>query len=280
MQSEPTSIPTATMRFLHDTQTIPNDAKSTGLQVIAAGQWRCATSSLQTAFETILDPPLAPSMHGAYLMPRPHLIALLNIATHEQDKEKRQAILTNIYQGYNASSDWPGFAFLEDLLELYPDCRVILNKRRSAEDWRKSCKESLEFFSTRTYHWITYWLPQCYQHHKLYTTYTKLAKKRYGVDDIFSTDCCERHNQWVRDVCAARGKEVLEWRPDDGWGPLCRFIGRPVPKVPFPRTNETEEIEKLKWVLLKQGMVAWAKVVSAVGVGVGVLWGLRLVIKG
>lgn len=53
------------MRFVHDTHTIAKDENSGGLEVIAAGQWRCATSSLQLAFERILDPPLAPSMHGA-----------------------------------------------------------------------------------------------------------------------------------------------------------------------------------------------------------------------
>lgn len=53
------------MRFRDNTQTIPRDPNSPGLQVIAAGKWRCATSSLQLAFQAILDPPLAPSMHGA-----------------------------------------------------------------------------------------------------------------------------------------------------------------------------------------------------------------------
>ena len=85
------------MRFLNETQTIPNDTSSTGLQVLAAGQWRCATSSLQLAFETLLSPPLAPSMHGAYLMPRPHLIALLNKATLEPDANKRKEILKLVY---------------------------------------------------------------------------------------------------------------------------------------------------------------------------------------
>jgi hypothetical protein len=57
------------MRFLDNTQSIPRDPNSPGLQVIAAGKWRCATSTLQQVFEQILDPPLAPSMHGAVRPP-------------------------------------------------------------------------------------------------------------------------------------------------------------------------------------------------------------------
>lgn len=94
--------PMRKMRFLADTRTTALDFSSPGLEVIAAGQWRCATSSLQIAFEQILDPPLAPSMHGAYLMPYPERIHKLNKATHDKDKEKRQAILREIYTGYNA----------------------------------------------------------------------------------------------------------------------------------------------------------------------------------
>ncbi|KAK4500190.1 hypothetical protein PRZ48_008376 [Zasmidium cellare] len=265
------------MRFLNDTQTIPSDTTSKGLQVIAAGQWRCATSSLQLAFEQILDPPLAPSMHGAYLMPHPERIHALNRATQEKDKRKRQAILREIYTGYNASSDWPGFVFLGDLLDMYPDCKVILNKRKTAESWATSTQTSLAFFSTPLYALLTLPLPLPRAHHALYTHFKTLAANRYGVPPttkgIFSTQCYNAHNQWVHVTCAARGKKVLEWEPEDGWQPLCEFLGRKVPHgMEFPRLNEGEEIRKLKGVLVRQGLVAWGKLLGAALVIVGLAW--------
>ncbi|KAF2166446.1 hypothetical protein M409DRAFT_54794 [Zasmidium cellare ATCC 36951] len=269
------------IRFLDDTQTIPSDTTSCGLQVIAAGQWRCATSSLQLAFEQILDPPLAPSMHGAYLMPHPEKIHKLNRATREKDKKKRQAILREIYTGYNASSDWPGFVFLNDLLDMYPDCKVILNKRKTPESWATSTQTSLAFFSTPLYALTTLLLPLPRAHHALYTHFKCLAAKRYGVPattaGIFSKECYNRHNQWVHVTCAARGKQVLEWEPEDGWEPLCEFLGREVPKGrEFPRMNEGEEIRKLKGVLVWQGLVAWGRLLGGIVLFVGLLWVLLL----
>jgi hypothetical protein len=53
------------MRFIDETQTTPKDPHNPGLQIIAAGLWRCATLSLQVVFEEVLQPRLTPSMHGA-----------------------------------------------------------------------------------------------------------------------------------------------------------------------------------------------------------------------
>lgn len=31
--------------------------------------------------------------------------------------------------------------------------------------------------------------------------------------------------------------KLLEWSPEDGWKPLCGFLGKPVPDIPFPHAN-------------------------------------------
>lgn len=31
--------------------------------------------------------------------------------------------------------------------------------------------------------------------------------------------------------------KLLEWAPEDGWAPLCEFLGRPIPKSNFPYAN-------------------------------------------
>jgi hypothetical protein len=30
---------------------------------------------------------------------------------------------------------------------------------------------------------------------------------------------------------------LLEWDIKDGWGPLCSFLDKPIPSVPFPHAN-------------------------------------------
>lgn len=199
-------------------------------------------------------------------MPSVTRMKILNAAMEERDKLKRHQMLREIFDGYNASSDWPGFAFLDDLLEMYPDAKVILNKRKTAEVWERSVCSSLRYFSTWRYHILTYWVPISYWHFKMYQTFARLALARYGVEDIFTAECYERHNQWVRDVAAAHGKHVLEWEPRDGWTPLCSLLEYDEPDSEFPRVNETAEIEKLKKVLVRNGLWAWAKILGATAV--------------
>jgi hypothetical protein len=32
-------------------------------------------------------------------------------------------------------------------------------------------------------------------------------------------------------------ERLLEWTVEDGWEPLCEFLGKPVPDEPFPHVN-------------------------------------------
>lgn len=32
-------------------------------------------------------------------------------------------------------------------------------------------------------------------------------------------------------------ERLLEWTVEDGWEPLCEFLGKPVPDEPFPHAN-------------------------------------------
>lgn len=47
---------------------------------------------------------------------------------------------------------------------------------------------------------------------------------------------------------------LLEHRSQDGWGPLCKFLNRPIPKEPYPRVNEGDALfalhKKVFWILL------------------------------
>lgn len=40
-------------------------------------------------------------------------------------------------------------------------------------------------------------------------------------------------------------ERLLEYRIDEGWGPLCEFLGHEKPSMPFPRGNDGEVTQKL-----------------------------------
>jgi hypothetical protein len=55
----------------------------------------------------------------------------------------------------------------------------------------------------------------------------------------------ERHNAEVRSTIAPG--RLLVFDVAEGWDPLCRFFGTPVPPDPFPRTNSAAEFHDGTW---------------------------------
>lgn len=47
-------------------------------------------------------------------------------------------------------------------------------------------------------------------------------------------------------------ERLLEWKVQDGWVPLCKFLGKPVPDVGFPNGNTPEQM-RARAVEIKSG---------------------------
>jgi hypothetical protein len=53
----------------------------------------------------------------------------------------------------------------------------------------------------------------------------------------------EYFNNWNQAVIdEVPAEKLLVHRSADGWGPLCEFLGVPVPPEPYPRVNSREEM--------------------------------------
>ena len=54
------------------------------------------------------------------------------------------------------------------------------------------------------------------------------------------------YNKWVEEVKATVPKEkLLIHNVKDGWEPLCKHLGVPVPNKPYPRTNDTASMRAM-----------------------------------
>lgn len=77
---------------------------------------------------------------------------------------------------------------------------------------------------------------------------------------------------------AVPAEKLLVFEVSQGWGPLCRFLGKPVPQQPFPHVNDREEWRKRLQAVrrmnaaLTYGMPAVAVALAAAGVAVGRAW--------
>jgi hypothetical protein len=55
-------------------------------------------------------------------------------------------------------------------------------------------------------------------------------------------DAYERHNEEVR--AHVPPDRLVEWRPGDGWAPICAALAVPVPDEPFPHVNTRAEFRE------------------------------------
>jgi hypothetical protein len=66
-------------------------------------------------------------------------------------------------------------------------------------------------------------------------------------------------------------ERLLEWSVEDGWEPLCEFLGKPVPDEPFPHENAAvgwagQEMKLGRRYIM--GAVRNLAVLGAVGTGI------------
>lgn len=53
---------------------------------------------------------------------------------------------------------------------------------------------------------------------------------------------------------------LLEFKSEDGWEPLCKFLGKPVPDGPYPHINDSKAVVNLHhylWWSIWAKWVAW-----------------------
>ena len=58
-------------------------------------------------------------------------------------------------------------------------------------------------------------------------------------DETHAIDIFRRHTEEVINTISPERLLIYEVR--EGWAPLCEFLGKPVPREPFPRINSREE---------------------------------------
>ncbi|OAF57838.1 hypothetical protein VC83_05494 [Pseudogymnoascus destructans] len=120
----------------------------------------------------------------------------------------------------------------EELLDFYPRAKVVLNRRRDMNAWHRSLNEAAQMILRS---WGVWGLSL--------GRGAVLVVSECGVVD---GDCGFKKNgkEWARSYyerlekkLERDGREYLDWEVQDGWGPLCGFLGKEVPEEDFPWGN-------------------------------------------
>jgi len=212
------------------------------LQVIGAGFGRTGTLSVCTALNQLGFP----CYHMFEVLEnkenKAHLDFWRNVAKSEPGTRHGW---DQVFLKYTAAVDNPACCVWRELLAEYPDAKILLTLHpRGAEAWYESTLDTIYFTETMWQFKVL----------KLMTPFGrkfgemshKLIWKRSHKGTMNNRDQAIAHyNQHIEEVkTAVPPGRLLIFSADQGWKPLCNFLGLPVPDTEFPNVNDRKEIKK------------------------------------
>jgi hypothetical protein len=207
------------------------------MRLIGAGFGRTGTKSLQAALEEL---GLKPCYHMTEVFQNPTHMELWTDAA-----EGRPVDWKRLFQGYEATVDWPACAFYKELMEAFPDAKVLLSVR-DPEKWYESAFNTIYGIAHRfPFSVLKHVIPAARRMSRMVngiiwkgTFQGRFEDKQYAIE-VFN-----KHIEDVKKHVPA--DRLLVYEVKEGWEPLCRFLGVPVPQdKPFPRLNDTADFQRM-----------------------------------
>ena len=142
-----------------------------------------------------------------------------------------------IYKNYSAAVDWPTCTFYKELMDKYPNAKVILTER-TADSWYTSVKNTIQKAASHS--------EGDNEKMKKFKkmTSTVCSESNINDDEKFADEeaiknSFIKHNEEVKAYVPK--ERLLIMQLGEGWDRLCEFLGKDVPETPYPRSNSTED---------------------------------------
>jgi hypothetical protein len=208
------------------------------MKVIGAGMPRTGTLTQKMALEML---GLGPCYHMV------DVLADLDQAPLWEQALDGQARWPEIFDGFQSTVDWPGGYFYRELVEFYPEAKVVLSVREPAA-WERSMRQTV--WSVRHGESLIRLLSSAQgcvnpQWAGFLNMIDRLLWEGRGTfaagndEPAQMIEAMERHNEDVKS--SVPPERLLVWNVAEGWGPLCAFLELPVPDVAFPHINDRKE---------------------------------------
>jgi len=198
-------------------------------------------------------------------------------------------IFREMYEHVDVCTDTPAYLFWEQILEAFPDAKVILMERDDEEVWWNSLKKHfVRERKTNIGAWMLHVLPRWYVKFLCYDLWKSQIRHRdmawagavgplspYGPNRANKMVAIKRyreHNAYVKSNCPE--DKLLIWKPSEGWDRLCKFLGHESPDMPFPNENKGGQIVEdilfkhprairqtntvIRRFLISVGLISWA----------------------
>jgi hypothetical protein len=210
------------------------------IELIGAGLPRTGTLTQKLAFEQL---GLSPCYHWVDVLADLDRVEQWNRAL---DGEVLWDEIFGDIGGARSSADWPGGYFYRELMEFYPDAKVLLSVREPSS-WERSFRDTIWTMSYGKT------LMPLLAHARAeidprWHAYLEFVDRMFwGPQGTFAKGGDEpqqlieqmlAHNEEVKRVVPA--DRLLVWEVGDGWEPLCEFLEVDVPDTPLPHVNDRD----------------------------------------
>ncbi|XP_077975568.1 uncharacterized protein LOC144431376 [Styela clava] len=215
------------------------------MKVICAGMSKCETKSMHSALEelgyTVCD--------------------YIDVFVHLEKNYMKFTIegwnseFLSIYKDYDACVASPAYYFWEELVEVFPEAKVILMVRDNDEIWYKSMKKQM-IASGRLRRFYYSLLSSTWRKFAAYLNnpcYLAFGHKTTGMFNFTLIDTpvlpfklvYRKHIAHVIHHCPKNRLLIIQCKSD--WKPLCEFLGKPIPTKPYPWINKDGELANMLW---------------------------------
>lgn len=236
------------------------------LKIIGAGFGRTGTLSTQHALNELGFH----CYHMKEIMKKPnknHLDYWLEVA--ETSKET-PFDWNKIFHNYSATVDFPSSCVWQDLMEAYPEAKIILTIHpKGPEGWYKSTMDTIYGVEKMWEGKVLAYLIPTFRKMRRLTSKLIWGRFLQGTMDS-KEDAINRYKAHIEEVKnKVPADNLLIFSVDQGWSPLCKFLGIEAPQTSFPNVNDKAEMKKMIKIM---STVVRAFIALIVVFAMGLIW--------
>lgn len=240
------------------------------LKIIGAGFGRTGTLSTYTALKQLGYP----CYHMFEVLQneenKSHLDFWNDVADSPVGQQKNW---DEVFSNYVATVDNPACCVWKELFQIYPDAKVLLTLHpRGAEAWYESTINTI-YFTESMWQFKVLRLATPFGR-KFGNMSSKLIWGRSHKGTMINKkDAITHYQKHIEEVKAIVPPErLLIFSVDQGWEPLCNFLGVDVPDTDFPNLNDRNEIRKTIAGIVKGAYIILAGgIVALIGLVYGII---------
>jgi hypothetical protein len=212
------------------------------IKIIGAGFPRTGTNTLRESLQHL---GFVKTYHMKNLLVQPE-----NLHYWETLRATGTTDWEGLYNGYQATVDFPCYPWYKEHMKQYPDAKVILSLR-PFEKWYDSVygtiwtaqnppEEQKAEMSKKVAADVRLQAVMKVMEFAKTAMMTDHFQGRF-LDKTFMEEVFNKHNEEVKRYVPANKLLVID--VSEGWEPLCKFLGVPEPCDPLPHTNKREDFK-------------------------------------